>query len=60
MYRATFFKELNDEHGTECIYHIQHCIKPKATTAYKNLQRMFNRGQIKGFGYILNDDRGTL
>jgi len=51
MYRTTFFKELNDEHGTECIYHIQHCTKPKATTAYKNLQRMFNRGQIKGFGY---------
>ena len=54
MYRTTFFLIKEDEYSTEIIYAVKHCKRPAATKAYKNLIKMFNKGEIAGYGWKRN------
>lgn len=50
MYRTTFFLMRGDNYSPE-IYAIKHCNRPASTKAYKNLVRMFERGEISSYGW---------
>ena len=54
MYRTTFFLKREDEYSPEIIYAIKHCSFPASTKAYKNLIRMFERGEIAAYGWKRN------
>lgn len=54
MYRTTFFLKREDNYSAEIIYDIKHCLRTNATKAYKNLTKMFDNGEIAGYGWKRN------
>ena len=51
MYRHRFYYQKKVDDGVRITYAVKHCVRPKATKAYKSLELMFNSGDIEVYGY---------
>ena len=51
MYKTTFFLKREDNYSTKETYAVKTCKRPNATKVYKELELMFDNGEIAGYGW---------
>lgn len=56
MWRYRFYYQKKVDDDVRITVAVKHCKRPKATTPYKNLEIMFNKGFIAVYGYDIESN----
>ena len=56
MWRYRFYYQIQVDDGVQITYAVKHCKRPRATSPYKNLELMFNKGLIAVYGYDIESN----
>ncbi len=56
MWRYRFYYQIKVDDNVQITYAVKHCKRPRATSPYKNLELMFNKGLIAVYGYDIESN----